>query len=89
MPTAQEAWSEFVFQARLKYLALKQATWLLEMLFFIVAFVVAHQVPYPAFWTYAVVLITFLRAVTAAINHAHLAHLFNANDRWAIIFPFI
>ncbi len=76
----QTAFSEFVFQARLRYLAFKRVVWLAETLFLLC--LIAMLTLYGAYSQLLVVATIFqmARVTSAALNHRALAVQFRAPD---------
>jgi hypothetical protein len=81
-------WAEFTFQARLRYLAFKRTVWLVEMMLLLALAVVLIGARVPDNWRNSILAVQTMRVFGEIWNHHHLAHGFNAQDRWTW-FPFI
>lgn len=83
-----ERWAEFVLQFRVQYLMFKRSVWMFETLLFFIAALLVHMLPLSWEVRIAVITVCFMRALTEALNHAHLARDFGVADRYPLLAPF-
>ena len=80
MFNTDDAFGEFVLQARLRYLAFKRTVWLVETLFLLCILMALHSWGSNPVLLAAAFIIQIARVFAAAINHNELSVRFNVAD---------
>jgi len=81
-------WQEFAFLQRLRYVEFKRLVWMFETLMFLCTCILLLHADFSPGITLALVLLSLLRVVTEALNHAYVARAHNVHDRWQFLYPF-
>lgn len=79
---AVDVWREAVFEARLKYLAFKRTTWLLETVLLIVMSTLLYVMDVKEPWRTICICVQLARVITEMVNHRALAHFIGAPDHY-------